>query len=36
MHRQGKTLVIITHDVGVAKHSSRTIQIVDGHIKEQN
>ena len=36
MHRQGKTLVIITHDVSVAQHSSRTIHIVDGHIKEQN
>jgi len=36
MHRQGKTLVIITHDVNVAQHSSRTIRIVDGLIKEQN
>ncbi|MFH2068401.1 MAG: ABC transporter ATP-binding protein [Candidatus Omnitrophota bacterium] len=33
MHSQGKTLVVITHDVSVAQHSSRTIQIVDGHIK---
>ena len=36
MHRQGKTLVVITHDSDVAQHSSRTIQIVDGRIKEQN
>lgn len=34
MHRQGKTLVVITHDDSVAQHSSRTIHIVDGHIKE--
>ncbi len=34
MHTQGKTLVIITHDIGVAQHSSRTIHIVDGRIKE--
>ncbi|MBU2495755.1 MAG: ABC transporter ATP-binding protein [Candidatus Omnitrophota bacterium] len=33
MHRQGKTLVVITHDVSVAQHSSRTIHIVDGRIK---
>jgi len=36
MHRQGKTLVVITHDAGVAQNSSRTIHIVDGRIKSQN
>ena len=36
MHRQGKTLVIITHDAEVAQNSSRAIHIVDGRIKGQN
>lgn len=36
MHRQGKTLVVITHDSDVAQHASRLLHIVDGRITEQN
>jgi putative ABC transport system ATP-binding protein len=32
MHEQGKTIIIVTHDVGITKMTHRTIRIVDGRI----
>lgn len=32
MHEQGKTIIIVTHDVGITKMTHRTIRIVDGKI----
>ena len=34
LHRQGNTIVLITHDNDVAKQASRSIHILDGRIKE--
>lgn len=31
--REGKTVVLVTHDMAVAKHAERVIEIVDGKIK---
>ncbi len=33
-NRQGKTIIIVTHEESVAKHASRKIAIVDGIVKE--
>ena len=35
LHEDGRTIVVITHDVGVAKESDRIIEIKDGMIKEE-
>ena len=34
LHRQGNTIVLITHDNDVAKQASRAIHILDGRIRE--
>ena len=34
LHRQGNTIVLITHDSGVAKQASRSVHILDGQITE--
>ena len=34
LHRQGNTIVLITHDNDVAKQASRSIHILDGQITE--
>ena len=34
LHRQGNTIVLITHDNDVAKQASRAIHILDGQIRE--
>ncbi len=34
LHRQGNTIVLITHDAGIAKQAERQIHIVDGLITE--
>ena len=34
LHRQGNTIVLITHDPGVAKQAERSIHILDGRITE--
>jgi putative ABC transport system ATP-binding protein len=33
LNRQGKTLIMVTHDNNVAKHSRRTIRLRDGEIE---
>ena len=30
LHEQGKTLILVTHDPGIAQHCSRTIRLKDG------
>ena len=34
LHRQGNTIVLITHDNGIAKEAERAIHILDGQISE--
>ncbi len=34
MNRNGKTIIMVTHDLGVAGYATRQIQIVDGRIME--
>ena len=38
LHAEGRTVILITHDPGIAKQAARIITISDGHIKsdEQN
>ncbi|MCD8364876.1 MAG: ABC transporter ATP-binding protein [Clostridiales bacterium] len=36
LHRQGNTIVLITHDDDVAKQASRSIHILDGRVSEVN
>lgn len=35
LHRQGNTIVLITHDEKVAKQAERSIHILDGKVKEE-
>ena len=34
LHEQGNTIVLITHDIGIARQASRSIHILDGRITE--
>ena len=34
LHREGKTIVMITHDVQIAKHAKRVVNILDGYLTE--
>lgn len=34
LHKEGKTIIMITHDEEIAKHGSRTIKILDGNLSE--
>ena len=34
LHDEGRTIIMITHDVGIAKNASRTVRILDGEISE--
>ncbi|MBM3860741.1 MAG: ABC transporter ATP-binding protein [Verrucomicrobia bacterium] len=33
LNRNGKTLILVTHDPGIAKHCSRTIRLRDGELE---
>ena len=33
IHREGKNVIFVTHDPGVAEHADRLIRIEDGGIK---
>lgn len=32
LHAQGKTVIIVTHDMGIAEQCERIIEIADGNI----
>ncbi|MBD3390118.1 ATP-binding cassette domain-containing protein [Candidatus Micrarchaeota archaeon] len=34
LHREGRTIVVVTHDEGIAKHADEQVYIVDGKIEE--
>ncbi|MCK6460324.1 MAG: ABC transporter ATP-binding protein [Planctomycetes bacterium] len=34
LHRQGRTIVLITHDSAVARRAGRTVRLQDGRLKE--
>ena len=34
LHEQGKTLIVVTHDMGVAKRAEKIVHILDGRVKE--
>ncbi|MEG2701991.1 MAG: ABC transporter ATP-binding protein [Clostridia bacterium] len=34
LHAEGRTIIMITHDVGIAKNASRTVRILDGELSE--
>ena len=33
MHRSGKTVILITHDIGIAAQARRVVRIMDGKIE---
>jgi len=35
LHREGKTIIMVTHDDYVAKHASRTVRMADGRVKSE-
>jgi len=35
LHLQGKTLIVVTHDEGIAENAGRVVEIFDGRIKRQ-
>lgn len=36
IHRSGRTIIMITHEVEIARHAERIIHILDGYLTEQN
>ena len=34
LHREGKSIIMVTHDENVANHAGRTIRLVDGRVAE--
>jgi putative ABC transport system ATP-binding protein len=34
LHREGRTIVLITHDLAVAKRAQRTVRLQDGRLRE--
>lgn len=34
LHEEGKTIIMITHDIEIAKHASRIVKILDGKLRE--
>ncbi|HUT47322.1 MAG TPA: ABC transporter ATP-binding protein [Sedimentisphaerales bacterium] len=35
LHNQGKTLIVVTHDEGIAENAGKVVEIFDGRIKRQ-
>lgn len=35
LHEEGKTIIMITHDIEIAKNASRVIHILDGKLREE-
>ncbi|KUO73096.1 MAG: macrolide ABC transporter ATP-binding protein [Clostridia bacterium BRH_c25] len=35
LHEEGRTIIMITHDVNIAKNASRTVKILDGNLYEE-
>ena len=35
LHREGKSIIMVTHDENVANHAGRTIRLVDGRVAEE-
>jgi len=35
LHERGKTLIVVTHDEGIAENAGRVVEIFDGRIKRQ-
>lgn len=35
INKDGKTIIMITHDINIAKYAKRVINILDGHLTEQ-
>jgi putative ABC transport system ATP-binding protein len=35
LHKQGKTLIVVTHDEGIAENAGRVVEIFDGRIRRQ-
>ncbi len=34
LNNEGRTIIMITHDINIAKHASRIVRILDGNISE--
>jgi putative ABC transport system ATP-binding protein len=34
LHKEGKTLIVVTHDEGIAANAERIVSLFDGRIKE--
>ena len=32
LHQQGKTIIVVTHDEGIAAHAEKTVKLFDGRI----
>jgi putative ABC transport system ATP-binding protein len=35
IHRSGKTIIMITHEIDIARHAQRIVTILDGYLTEQ-
>ncbi|MGG2092159.1 ABC transporter ATP-binding protein [Bacillus sp. S13(2024)] len=35
LHEEGKTIIMITHDIEIAKHANRIVKILDGKLREE-
>ncbi|MBU8918825.1 ABC transporter ATP-binding protein [Bacillus sp. FJAT-29953] len=35
LHEEGKTIIMITHDIEIAKNASRIVRILDGKLREE-
>ncbi|AGA67936.1 ABC-type antimicrobial peptide transport system, ATPase component [Desulfitobacterium dichloroeliminans LMG P-21439] len=35
LHHEGRTIIMITHDIDIARHAQRVVNILDGYLTEQ-